>query len=394
MNKSILRTLLYSYLGFGLTVALIFPFYANIFVNWKEGMLTWFVVGCIVAGLVIGIANYWLLNVILLSKLRRISEVANAIAGRDLTFMCGMQSADTIGEIVTSFNNMTANLRELIGQAGNLSGDVRKDTDSIHHFMEGITRNLLEQVERTSEISRSIDGMTQTFAGIAQNSDEAAAKSREAANLAREGSKIVQSTIQGMDKINEVVNTAAQSVETLGKNSEKIGAIVSVINEIAGQTNLLALNAAIEAARAGEQGRGFAVVADEVRKLAEKTAQATSEIGEVIQTIQQHTGYAVTAIQAGTGEVQSGVASAHAAGGSLNNILASAEQATSMVESIAAAASRQRDVAQGIRANISDITMLSESNLNNTRECTAKAENLATLAQSLDGNIRGFKLSR
>jgi len=393
MNKSILRTLLYSYLGFGLTVALIFPFYANIFVNWKEGMLTWFVVGCIVAGLMIGIANYWLLNIILLSKLRRISEVANAIAGKDLTCQCNMRSADTIGEIVTSFNNMTANLRDLIGQSGSLSGDVRKDTDSIYQFMEGISANLREQVERTGTISLSIDGVTQTFNEIARNSDEAATKSREAANLAREGSKIVQSTIQGMDKIKEVVNTAAQSVETLGQNSEKIGTIVSVIKEIAGQTNLLALNAAIEAARAGEQGRGFAVVADEVRQLAEKTAQATSEIGEVIQTIQQHTDYAVKAIQAGTSEVQNGVGSAHSAGGALNDILASAEQATGMVENIAAAASQQRDVMQSIRDNIGDISTLSENNLNNTSECTAKTENLATLAHSLDANITGFKLN-
>jgi len=234
--------------------------------------------------------------------------------------------------------------------------------------------------------------MTQTFSEIARNSDEAAAKSREAANLAREGSKIVQSTIQGMDKINEVVNAAAQSVETLGQNSEKIGTIVSVIKEIAGQTNLLALNAAIEAARAGEQGRGFAVVADEVRKLAEKTAQATAEIGQVIQTIQHHTDYAVKAIQAGTSEVHGGVANAHSAGESLNDILASAEQATGMVENIASAASQQRDVVQGIRANISDITTLSENNLSNTREGTAKAEHLAALAQNLDNNITGFKL--
>lgn len=393
MNSSILRKLLYSYLGFGLTVALIFPFYANIFVNWKEGMLVWFVLGCIVAGLMIGVANYWLLSTILLSKLRRISEVANAIAAKDLTFRCGIQSDDTIGEIITSFNNMTQNLRDLIGQTGGLSGNVRDDVNSIHRFMEGIMHNLDEQTERTSEIRQSIDAMTQTFSQIADNSEAAAAKSREAANLARDGSKIMQSTIQGMDKINSVVNEAAQSVETLGHNSEKIGTIVSVIEEIAGQTNLLALNAAIEAARAGEQGRGFAVVADEVRKLAEKTGQATAEIGGVIQTIQQHTDFAVKAIQAGTNEVQSGVSNAHAAGASLNSILASAEQATQMVEAIADAANREKNSIESVRQNVNDIASLSSSNLENTREGTAKTEHLAALARELDNNIGSFRLA-
>ncbi|MBS4097378.1 MAG: HAMP domain-containing protein [Sulfuricella sp.] len=393
MKPSILRNLLYSYLGFGLTVALIFPFYANIFVNWKEGMLVWFVAGCIVAGLMIGVANYWLLNAILLSKLRRISEVANAIAAKDLSFRCGIQSDDTIGEIILSFNNMTQNLRDLIGQTGSLSSNVRDDVNSIHRFMEGITHNLDEQTARTGDVGLAVDGIAQTFAQIAENSEAAATKSREAAGLARDGSAIMQSTIQGMAKINSVVGEAAQSVETLGENSEKIGTIVSVIEEIAGQTNLLALNAAIEAARAGEQGRGFAVVADEVRKLAEKTGQATAEIGEVIQTIQKHTDYAVKAIQAGASEVQNGVVNANAAGASLDSILASAAQATIMVEDIASAANRSRDGMESVRANINDIAALSSGNLQNTREGTAKAEHLSALARELDGNITGFRLA-
>ena len=123
MKPSILRNLLFSYLGFGVVVAIIFPFYADFFVEWKPGMLVWFVVGCLVAGLIIGIANYWLFNIILLQKLRRISEVANSISNKDLSFSCSMESADTIGEIIISFNGMSQNLRDLIGQTSSLSGD-------------------------------------------------------------------------------------------------------------------------------------------------------------------------------------------------------------------------------------------------------------------------------
>jgi len=107
MKPSILRNLLFSFLGFGVAVAAVFPFYADFFVEWKPGMLVWFVFGCLVAGVVIGIVNYWLLNVILLNKLRRISEVATSISNKDLSFSCSMESADTIGEIIDSFNGMS-----------------------------------------------------------------------------------------------------------------------------------------------------------------------------------------------------------------------------------------------------------------------------------------------
>ena len=393
MKNSILRRVLLSFLGFGVLVAGIFPFYANFFVEWKPGMLPWFVVGCFIAGIFIGIANYWMMNMVLVSKLRRISEVASAIAGKDLTFTCGMRSDDTIGEIITSFNNMGATLRDLIGHTAGLSNEVRQASDAIREQVEAIHEHVDEQAERTGQINGEMQNLASTIGGIAHQSSNASTQAREAGDVASQGIAKARQSIQGMQRIHDSVSSATERVAKLGESSQRIGTIVNAIKEIADQTNLLALNAAIEAARAGEQGRGFAVVADEVRKLAEKTTQATSEIGTMILNVQGETQQAIDAIARGMDEAQAGLGSARQAGEALEQITAHFDQVLATVQEIAHATERQKNAVQSVLDNIEHIEALNRESVSNSEQGVEAAARLNAQTVDLDAAVKGFKLS-
>ena len=392
MQNSILRRVLFSYLGFGVLVAGIFPFYASFFVEWKPGMLPWFVLGCFIAGLFIGVANYWMMNVVLISKLRRISEVAGAIAKKDLTFTCAMRSDDTIGEIIVSFNNMAATLRDLIGRTVGLSSQVRQASDAIRGQVQEIHTHVDEQAELTGQINDAMQNLASTIGGIAHQSSTASSQAKEAGEVANQGIAKAQQSIQGMERIHASVSSATERVAKLGESSQQIGAIVGAIKEIADQTNLLALNAAIEAARAGEQGRGFAVVADEVRKLAEKTTQATSEIGTMIHSIQEETSQAIDAIASGMTEAQAGVTSARQAGEALEQITSHFDQVLGTVQEIAQATDRQKNAVQSVLDNLEHIESLNQQSVSNSEESVSTATRLSEQANDLDTAVKEFKL--
>lgn len=392
MKPSLLRKTLFSFLAFGLGVALIFPFYADFFVEWKPGMLPWFVVGCVVAGLIIGVVNYWLLNTILLNKLRRISEVANAISNKNLSHSCSMQSADTIGEIVDSFNRMASNLRDLIGQTITLSDKVHDGSSSIVVYMQDTMSNLNQQHSKSDEIGHAIGNLASTIGEIADHSKDAATSAREAAQVARDGGIVVEQSVRGMRQIENSVNLAAASIQELNKHSESIGKTVTLIKEISDQTNLLALNAAIEAARAGEQGRGFSVVADEVRKLAERAANATNEISGMVVAIRQQTAEVISHMNNSGTEVQSGVNNANLAGQSLKKIVDSVMQMTTMVESVASAAARQREDVTRVEKNMVEIASLIQNSTQIITQGEAASNELDRLSADLNGTVTVFKL--
>jgi methyl-accepting chemotaxis protein len=393
MQPSILRNVLFSFLGTGVVMASVFPFYAHFFVAWKEGMLVWFVVGCLIAGLIMGAVNYWVINLVLISKLRRISQVASAIAQRNLSFSCSIESHDTIGEIIRSFNDMASTLRELISRTSDLSGRVRDDSGAIHAQADRIHGRVERMNGNSNDICAAVAHLDEAIADISTRTMSASEQAHEAGRIAQEGVQVAQESLVGMERIHTTVNDATAFVDKLGRSSQDVGAIVAVIKEIADQTNLLALNAAIEAARAGEQGRGFAVVADEVRKLAEKTTQATGEIGKMIQNIQTETRQATDAISQGMAEASAGVGHARDAGRALARIADSVANVAAQVSEIASAAGVQRQAVERVRGGVQAIEHLNGETLDDAQRGVSLASTLTGSANSLDEAVKSFHLN-
>ena len=249
-----------------------------------------------------------------------------------------------------------------------------------------------EQSAQANEVASAVEEMTKTIFETSKNTSEAAIASKQAGDFAKEGGKAVEETIEGMNRISSVVTKSAETVLTLGKSSDQIGEIIQVIDDIADQTNLLALNAAIEAARAGEQGRGFAVVADEVRKLAERTTKATKEIATMILQIQSDTAEAVKSIKLGEQEVENGKHLAVKAGQSIRDIVNGAAKVTDTITQVATASEEQSATAEQIGKNIDSINHVTQETAQGIQQIAQASEDLSRLTVTLQELIAKFKL--
>ena len=392
MKPSILRNTLLSFLAFGLAMGAVFPLYAGFFVDWKSGMRHYFVAGCLVAGLIMGFANYFVMNLMLLRNLRRMAGVAQAISEKDLTLDCTIRSHDTIGAIAHAMSVMAGNLRDVIGKVAGLGGQVNLDCQGMQASLGTVSHRMAAQVADAAEISRATEELSQTIADIARHATEASSAGRQAQDLAEGGSTITREVQGAMLHVQKVVGEAAGAVADLGGKAEQIGAIVQVINDIAEQTNLLALNAAIEASHAGAHGRGFAVVAEEVRRLAEKSSQASREIRNMIASIQSGTQNLVRAMEGSTEQVEGGVSRAEAASRSLEGILAGIRDVSARVDRIAEAAEEQARTVASVEGRVREIHGGAEGTLHEARSTEEASSRLAVQAQDLSGLLGSFRL--
>jgi len=394
MKPSILRNLLIGVVSFGLLVGGIFPFCVDFFVEveWEEGMFGWFAAGSLVAGAGIGLANYWMVNVILLKRLKRISEFANAISQNDISHECQIQSDDVIGEIVDAFNQMATNLKNMIGQISGATSQLAAAAEETSTVTDETSRGIQAQQSEIDSIASAMNEMTSTVQEVARNAAEASSAAGSADSEARSGALVATEAIGGIDALLSEVDSAAQVIRNLEKESENIGSVLDVIRGIAEQTNLLALNAAIEAARAGEQGRGFAVVADEVRTLASRTQQSTQEIQNMITTLQDGTGNAVKVMEGAQSKAQESSDSVSKAMESLATIAGSVSSINDMNTMIASAAEEQSAVAAEMQTNMNNIREVADRSADGAQQTAEASEELARLAAEQQSLMAQFSI--
>ena len=301
-------------------------------------------------------------------------------------------SADEIVRLSQGINCMGRALREVLEKISSSSLEVSAAAGQVSASAERIAAGAEEVATQAATVATSDEEMSATSADIAQNCLLAADGARKALDSARNGADVVDKTLKVMSQITEKVRESAGTIENLGARGDQIGAIIGTIEDIADQTNLLALNAAIEAARAGEQGRGFAVVADEVRALAERTTRATKEISEMIMTIQVETKEAVAVMEQGVRQVKAGTGEATKSEVALRDILEQVNAVAAQINQIATAAEEQTATTSEISSNMQQITDV-------VHETSREAQESATAAAQLHGNaeelrrlVRHFKL--
>jgi len=314
------------------------------------------------------------------------------IANGDLRVEILLCSEDEIGRLACALKTMTTNLRSIIGRVADTSGQVAAAAIQVNAASERIATGSEEVAAQTVTVATASEEMAATSGDIAHNCQLAAEGAQQATNSARNGATVVKATVAVMSQIADRVQESARTVESLGTRSDQIGAIIGTIEDIADQTNLLALNAAIEAARAGEQGRGFAVVADEVRALAERTTQATKEIGEMIKAIQTETKGAVAAMEQGVHQVEAGTIEADKSGEALKDILDQINNVAMQVNQIATAAEEQTATTSEITNNIQQVTEVVQETAKGAGESASAACKLNSNAEELQRLVRQFKL--
>jgi methyl-accepting chemotaxis protein len=325
-----------------------------------------------------------------------INESAGVLASMAENNFTVRMTGDYKGDYQTIKNSVNAlgeSLCHVILQVSEAVSATASASNQISSSTEEMAAGAHEQTQQAEEVAGAVEEMSKTIVETTKNATFASEIAKTSGENARQGGRVVIETMEGMKRIAEVVKQSAATVQELGKSSDQIGEIIQVIDDIADQTNLLALNAAIEAARAGEQGRGFAVVADEVRKLAERTTKATKEIAQMIKQIQKDTAGAVHSMTTGTEEVEKGRALAEQSSMSLKEIIDGSERVVDAVTQVAAASEEQATASEQISKNIEAISSVTAQSAAGTQEIARAAEDLNRLTTTLQDLVAQFTIT-
>ncbi len=319
-----------------------------------------------------------------------LDEMGN-LADGDLTTYATV-SENFTGAIADSVNYTIDALRELVATINDTSTQVSSASAQTLDTAQHLTEASTHQAKEITAATEAMNSMVVSIDEVSKNSENTADMALKSVGIAKNGGDIVRRNIDGMDRIRENIQETSKRIKRLGESSQEIGDIVELINDIAEQTNILALNAAIQAAMAGEAGRGFAVVADEVQRLAERSSNATKQIEALVKTIQTDTNEAVISMEQSTAGVVNGARLAEESGGALEEIVDVSESLSNLIQNISATASQQSIAASGISGTMNVIQEITTQTSTGTNETSDSIGNLAGLAQEMSNSVAGFKL--
>lgn len=348
----------------------------------------------LIVGLFICALLAWLFPILITSPLSKMLERVNDLnhGDGDLLARINLKQDDEIGKLGKALDDFIQNLHGIITTISATVSEVFKNTEIIDAQAKESSANIQDQHSTISQVATAVNEMATTVQEISRNAEEAANSAENANNYSQDGQKIVDQTILAINRLSQDIGNAGSAIAEVEKDSENIGGVLDVIKSIAEQTNLLALNAAIEAARAGEQGRGFAVVADEVRSLASRTQESTAEIQSMIESLQKASQNAVAVMTSSKINAESCVEQSAKAREALKSITDSVSQINEMNSHIATSSEEQRAVTEEINRNIITISNMSDNTADTATQATQSSASMAQLTKDLKRQIEHFKI--
>ncbi len=345
-------------------------------------------------GLILSVILSMLIRRSIVASAAELERASHQFAKGDLSDQARKQGRDELAQVGRGFNEMAVEFSRLIDEIRRSAEEVTRAAQNTASNSVSVADNSSRQTTLSQDTAQAAQEMADTIARVGDNIAHMVAAADQASQRASHGQTVVNDATRGIQAISRTVLETSQVVSNLGRQSEEIGRIVSVIKDIADQTNLLALNAAIEAARAGEQGRGFAVVADEVRKLAERTSSATNEISSTIQNIQQETARAVASMEQGSQEVSQGVNMAQQVGVAIGAINEAVSRLSAMIHDIDRIRAEQEVASRSIAGRVEEIHGMAGENRTVSENSAHAARELTNLAERLRDSVSRFKLAQ